>query len=244
MTRGPRRDMTEAERAEARRRSKFYKNMRALGRPAIATDEEFEQLKTHIRMLAASGMSYQEIGRQAGMSATTPRECLERHNAVRWSTARRILAVPPQPNPFGRMPPFHTQRRLQAMGADGYSQLFMARHLGTPKNTIWKWTNKTPAFIETKNHLAVCDLYDKYVGTNPLDHGMALQPMRNAQSNAKKHGWAPSHCWDSDTIDDPDAIPEWTGRCGSMAGYNIHYKYKILPACQPCRDAKNGKPRE
>ena len=44
--------------------------------------------------------------------------------------------------------------------------------------------------------------------------------------------------WDDDTIDDPAAFPDWTGKCGTPDGYDAHYKMKILPSCQPCRDAR------
>src|SRR5690606_31398529 len=42
--------------------------------------------------------------------------------------------------------------------------------------------------------------------------------------------------WDPDTIDDPDAYPEWTGACGTHRGRLIH-KREGTPVCGPCKAA-------
>lgn len=229
-------EMTPEEYQIALRRNKYYKNMRALGHSARATREEFEALKVHIRRLLAAGMSYQEIAREAGTSASAPREVMARHKAVRRTTLHKIMAVHPEGevDGWGRRDPLKARRMLQAMQADGYSQLYLAGLLNRPKNTIWKWSNKRIAHIEVRNETLIQQAYDKLNGTNPLENGMALQAMANARNTARKKGFAPSHCWDSDTIGDPESIPEWTGACGTQKGYNIHYNEGVLPICRPC----------
>lgn len=39
-----------------------------------------------------------------------------------------------------------------------------------------------------------------------------------------------------DTIDDPAAFPDWTGQCGTAAGYSAHSRHHV-PYCDPCRRA-------
>jgi hypothetical protein len=49
----------------------------------------------------------------------------------------------------------------------------------------------------------------------------------------------PDH-WDDDTIDDPNAVPEYTGRCGSIVGALIHLRESI-PMCPPCEQSIDNK---
>ncbi|MCQ9186232.1 hypothetical protein KMT30_45815, partial [Streptomyces sp. IBSBF 2953] len=77
----------------------------------------------------------------------------------------------------------------------------------------------------------------------PAEHGASQGGITRARRHALAHGWAPVGAWDDDTIDDPGAHPDWTGKCGTTEGFWAH-RYIDAPACGPCRDAFNASERE
>jgi hypothetical protein len=236
------------ERARINRMDKLNAYRRARGRPGHTTPAEHEAVISIIDRLYASGLSYHEIAEQAGVSDSTPREIRERiHDSVRWDVAKRLLALDPsqEGRGSGQGEPFRLQRRLRALVADGYSLLYLAELTGRTQNQLWKWTHAYTSveYVHMASILTIKTTYDKLAGTDPLDAGMTKQGVSRSRNIAKINGWAPSHCWDSETIDDPEAFPEWTGQCGTYAGYNAHYRHRILPVCDPCYTAKKKRER-
>lgn len=57
-----------------------------------------------------------------------------------------------------------------------------------------------------------------------------------AKNRARANGWAPPAAWDDDTIDDPQARPEWTGHCGTDRGWWTH-RQQDIPVCAACDEA-------
>jgi hypothetical protein len=90
---------------------------------------------------------------------------------------------------------------------------------------------------------AVRALYDELWRADPREHGVDNQAYSRTRNHAAAHGWAPVGAWDDDTIDDPAAFPDWTGRCGTPEGYSDHYRLDI-PYCLPCREARAAQRRE
>jgi hypothetical protein len=90
---------------------------------------------------------------------------------------------------------------------------------------------------------ATRDLYDQLWKLNPLEHGVALHSHNRARNLAHAYRWAPVGAWDDDTIDSPDAFPDWTGACGTPRGYRAHSTHRI-PLCDPCREAGSAERRE
>lgn len=129
-----------------------------------------------------------------------------------------------------------TERRIQAAIAGGFPQAFLARRLGQLATNFSYSLNHTE-HVEAQYARAVRDLYAEILFADPADYGVTLNASSRAVNHGKAMGWAPAHCWDDDTIDDPQAFPEWTGRCGSESGYNIHFRDKI-PVCDACRRAR------
>jgi transcriptional regulator with XRE-family HTH domain len=159
-------------------------------------------------------------------------------------TEAAILGVRPEKDPpargGARMSPVGARRRLQALARLG----FPLRHLsegvdwGIDPQPVHRFiTGKSGAvYIMHSTHRKVCELYDKLHQTDPLDLGYSKVSVSRARASAVKNGYAPPSCWDVDTIDDPDAIPEWTGRCGTPLGNRIHQRDGI-PMCDPYREA-------
>jgi len=81
-------------------------------------------------------------------------------------------------------------------------------------------------------------LYDELWQADPADHGASPGGITRARRYAAERRWAPPQAWDDDTIDNPDAFPDWTGQCGTPQGVGAHRRAGI-PACDPCRRARN-----
>lgn len=81
---------------------------------------------------------------------------------------------------------------------------------------------------------------------DPAEHCTALS-IAKTKARARRQRWAPTWAWDGDTLDDPDASPEWTGACGTAEGYRIHIRETIfegnpLPLCDRCREVVESRP--
>ncbi|MCX5233392.1 hypothetical protein [Streptomyces sp. NBC_00233] len=160
----------------------------------------------------------------------------------RWATAHAVLTATFTPADAPLVKSTGTTRRLQALSAAGYCLRWLAAETGRD-------VRRLHAFVHGKQYVSrsfaeqVAGLYEKYADTDPLTVGEPSRAVAYTRSVARKHGWAPSAAWDDDTIDDQDAIPEWTGSCGTERGYRVHCRERI-PCCAPCQAAHNAYNRE
>jgi hypothetical protein len=227
-----------------------FRALRALeGKPCRIKPDEYERLMKHLRDLHAAGMSGGMIGRQAGKSASW----IEAHLAGKFKSMTRtnydLLMATELEEPHGSEGPLRditgVKRRLQALYADGFPYKFQAEMIGMDISQVSHIAH--PRGKQAVTHVTeqvVQGLYRKLCGADPADYGLmepmgakSYRPAHMSRARARKAGYAPSWCWDDDTIDDPAAIPEWTGRCGTQRGYNLHYNYGIIPVCKPCAEA-------
>lgn len=126
-----------------------------------------------------------------------------------------------------------TRRRLQALVAAGWPQTRIAERIGIQNfNTTIR--GDQPVCASTAR--AAIALYDQLWRADPRDHGVRDYVVARTRRIAAEHRWAPVGAWDDDTIDDPAAFPDWTGRCGTPEGYRAHYPTGV-PLCEPCRQA-------
>jgi len=202
----------------------------------MASDSpETLRARSKIRSFQARGMSFEVMAAQIDVT----RDALSRQirldapgmNRTTYEKVRKLRFVD-DGNLSARAPLLGTQRRAQALRADGFTYIWLCTQLGHPKNSPWlqriitgrKEPGKLVHFVIAKSARDIEALYDKLSG----EHGKRYSVKRSAQL-----GYAPSHCWDSDTIDDPQALPEWTGKCGTPDGALVHEREGI-PVCQPC----------
>jgi hypothetical protein len=82
----------------------------------------------------------------------------------------------------------------------------------------------------------VADLYARLWDIHPGTHGATPEAIEQTKARARAAGWAPATAWDDDRIDDPTAVPDWTGHCGTVRGAALHDDHDI-PLCPPCRGA-------
>ncbi|WP_407563375.1 hypothetical protein [Streptomyces sp. 184] len=213
-----------------------------------------EPVRAHIRDLRTCGMGLRRIADVANVERQRltaivngrPEHGTPPQARVRPHIAAAVLAVEPTLDnlaPSTPVPAIGTHRRLQALVYAGWPQARLAARLGTgPGNfTVMMTTGR----VIVRTARAAAAVYDELWQADPREHGVGPPAYSRARSHARARGWAPVVAWDDDTIDDPAAVPDWTGQCGTPAGYWAHRRSdEVPPACQPCRAAHGRARRE
>lgn len=253
-----------------RRRLQRMRNrkLRNLGRPVNVLPHEYEE---GVRLLRywhdERGMSWLAIGVAMGEAAGGEYEKTTVHKILTNKSMRRdtfnaikgiTYAAPPRPDTHRRSGAHRdatgTRRRLQALQYMGYSQPFLGDYMGMQQRTVGRIMSKVAyVFVITENEVA--EAYGKLIQTTPEDMGIDKHTVTRVKLRAQRSGFAPPMCWDDDTINNPQAYPEWTGECGTPEGYYLHLRYDIQVQsyahtaatpdgkqkkkvlCQPCRTA-------
>lgn len=241
---------SEAERQ--RDRIRYLENARGI-KHTIAPDAAMRR----INLWRQKGVSLDTIAERTGVSKAQIRNI---QNGVRgWirtSTHAKIMGVQLSRADVSMFPAVGVRRRLQALAAVGYSTLTLGEILSRDRKYVCALQvgKNGREFVLRPIGAPVYEAYEKYAWADPRELGQTDHATTYVRNSARKNGWAPPHCWDDDTIDDPEAIPEWTGRCGTVRGYRIHYdekiyvdenvisprtgkKTKVLVLCRPCVDA-------
>ena len=180
------------------------------------------EVREHILALMEAGVSMKQLAKLAGMAHSTVSAVVygrtERgHTAYRRvhkDTAAKILAIRPDltnmaPNRY--IDSCGTVRRIQALVAIGWSQNRLAEMLGMNRSNFGSFMNADQCTV--RKALAVRDLYDER--WNEPQTGTEWHSKTSAtrsRNHAKARGWAPPLAWDDDTIDDPDAQPQFGTR--------------------------------
>lgn len=147
-----------------------------------------------------------------------------------------------------------TRRRLAGLWRDGFPLPFLAERMGVLDRSYLQriirgglraGRGARPYTVTADTAALVREVYEKLEERKPEEFGIPSYSILRAQAFAKKKGLAPRHCWDPDTIDDPKAIPEWTGGCGTPVGLRIHWREGIpaCPACLATRQESDTRPR-
>lgn len=203
-----------------------------------------------VRALYARGMAQEEMARQAGVSERTIRNLISGRystggewrplNRIQPYTAmaiKRLRYVKPAPRHGSLTDPTGTRRRAQALLVAGFPLRWQEeRILGLEygSDRLVAILKAGHLFSSTASRFA--EGYAKYVDSDPESLGVSRVSVFRVRRQAARKGYAPASCWDEDTIDDPDAVPEWTGRCGTVYGWHIH-RLQGIPLCDPCSAA-------
>lgn len=127
-----------------------------------------------------------------------------------------------------------TVRRVEALGTVGYPLGCLADWLGLTESQLTQLLDAVAVPATAARLVAV--LYDRLCFADPATQGADPASIRRTKERAAAEGWAPVGAWDDDTIDDPSAIPEWTGHCGKARGVDLHERHGI-PLCPACQAA-------
>ncbi|MGW0939089.1 helix-turn-helix domain-containing protein [Streptomyces sp. NPDC002666] len=218
---------------------------RATGKPRTCTPAELAEAVAHLhRLRDEAGMSGLAMAEQLGMHRTNITSIMRgTRKAIYRATYDAVMSLEPAPlTPTMRgahVNPVGTARRLRALTAAGWSGDLLARLMGVTQKTISKRTLDDNQPVLSSVRTLVADWYEKLQHADPYDYGETPQGRGRALGRARRHGYAPPGCWDTDTIDDPDAYPEWTGACGTPRGRAVHRRAGI-PICPACRTAASG----
>jgi transcriptional regulator with XRE-family HTH domain len=211
-----------------------------------------EPSRQHVLQLKACGFGDRSIADLAGLDRKRVRDLLHGRpergtpppTQIRPATAAAILSVEPT---FDNLPgatpvaSTGTVRRLQALVAAGWPQSQLAARLGLTDSNFASTLRREQVLVRTVR--AVRALYTELWLADPAELGVPATSVSRSRNHAISNGWAPPGAWDEGAIDDPQAAPDWTGECGTPAGYSIHYRIGV-PPCQRCRDARAARRKE
>lgn len=241
--------MTEEQRERQRMLRMRARKLRLMGKPIRVLPHEFERAMKILNRAHLAGMTCAQIGDQIDLDRTTINQSLSGHvKTIHRDTYEKILRLRIVTDiPVGRtrhqgakLDPTATLRKVRALVALGFPMNFLAPMLGYKHASALRVTvRKGVKFTYMATAIDVDRTYDKLKYADPLDYGVIPGYSRAAKRLARENGWAPPECWDEDTIGDPDAIPDWTGYCGTLEGYVTH-KLNDVPMCEPCRVTVGG----
>lgn len=206
------------------------------------------------------GMSHEQIRILCGLPSATQVMLTigtpsRRTASMRLATYRKIMSPPLDAEPpvtaFRRragvsVPIVGSRRRIQALNAIGFDCNTIATlvpNMEGRKLAAIGGGYSPHQYVTRQMHDDIRAAYGKLSNGNPADWGVAGRVLAFVLNRAARLGFAPPACWDDDTIDDPSAIPDWTGACGTSKGFSRH-RASGIPACQACREAVNADRRK
>lgn len=188
----------------------------------------------HVRQLLAAGMGWPGIAKAAGSSTCTLHRLLAGQELIRRSVAMRILAVHPQPAGGRYLSLIGTRRRIHALIAIGYTVKAIADTADVDPSVLNDILHGHIPNIRGVTADRIAAAY-RQLSTHPPT-GLRKSAVTRSRRRAAAEGWPPPAAWDDNAIDDPDAHPDWTGRCGTDRGWHMH-QLQRLPMCHSCQNA-------
>jgi hypothetical protein len=200
---------------------------RQLGRPGLI---DATPARRRLEELQRT-MSWLQIKAATGCDDCNLRQILDgTRSQIRRDTLDRILNIQPEePAPGKYLDATGTRRRLQALRAIGWSARAIAEAAGAGETSVERICNGQPA-VRAVVTAKICTVY----ATLSQAPAPASRSATRAKGYAAAHGWPPPAAWDD--IDDPQAVPDWTGCCGTDRGWWLHRRLD-LPMCQRCEQA-------
>ncbi|MBD9721912.1 helix-turn-helix transcriptional regulator [Streptomyces caniscabiei] len=203
-----------------------------------------EPARRHVLAIQATGMGLAGISRHTGVNRGSLDHLIYGSHPIppaaqiRTENAEALLAYWPNLDHYedrAVIDATGTRRRMQALAVAGWPSNAIHRHIrvGNPQ-TIEKLRARTK--VTALLARTTRDFYDAVSAKTAEDYGVEPWVAGRTRTWAAKRQWAGPEAWDPDTIDDPDAHPDWTGRCGTDHGWWTH-TIDGIPACQRCTAA-------
>lgn len=203
-----------------------------------------QPVRQHVLAIKASGMGLVGIVKHTGVSLGSLEHLVYGKDdyppavTIRTESARALLAYWPTLDDYDDhniIDGTGTRRRVQALAVAGWSSKAMHQHASIANvQTFERLRARTK--VTARLARAVRDLYDEVSAKTAEDFGVTPWLAARTRTYAAKHQWAGPEAWDDDTIDDPEAHPDWTGCCGTDHGWWLH-NINSLPVCARCQDA-------
>lgn len=203
-----------------------------------------EPARRHVLAIQASGMGLAGIAARTGVNRGSLDHLLYGSAPyppavqIRTENAEALLAYWPALDDYDERAVIDatgTRRRVQALAATGWSAKAIHQHIGIANpQTFERLRGRTK--VTARLARAVRDLYDQVSAKTAEDYGVTPWLATRTRTYATKNRWAGPEAWDPDTIDDPDAYPDWTGCCGTDRGWWIH-TINGVAVCRRCETA-------
>ena len=167
-------------------------------------------VRAHLELLRAAGLGRLQIAQLTGVSARHLGIIINgvqgrRQEHVREQTARRILAIEPDPaylSPNRKVDGTGTRRRLQALVALGWPPAWLAQRLGRDRTNLRR--TLFAAEVAARTAADVTRLYEQLWNTRPQpDTARARRAVADALAKAAQHQWLTPLAWD-DIDHDPE----------------------------------------
>jgi DNA-binding XRE family transcriptional regulator len=239
--------MTEAERRRVRQREKRTAYLRSIGQPV---EVDPAPAVAHARHLHQLGMSAADMAAQSRLTTNFFGDLIRGRRTkdkggqpikvIDRADLQDVLAVQfvPPAKQGAKLESIGSRRRLRALILAGFGGMFLARELGVAVQRVHMMlTGDGPMAASTITRIT--ELYEKYRDADPAEVGLSAYTISRSKGDARRRGYAPASAWDDETIDDPDSIPEYTGRCGTRFGMVVHRREGI-EVCTPCQEAFTG----
>ena len=183
----------------------------------------------HIQACIKAGWTRLGVAEASHVSDRAIRYILNGQRKVQRDNALRILAVRPEDSPC--VPPIGTIRRIKALARAGYTIRWTANQAGCSNRHIYEILNGTVTAVDRQLADRFAEVYARHEATPG--------PSNPARMAAASKDWTGPDGWDPDSIDDPDAHPDWTGHCGTDRGWWTH-RIERIPVCPPCQAAHDA----
>ncbi|MFJ1647935.1 hypothetical protein [Streptomyces sp. NPDC088258] len=198
-------------------------------------------VREHVTAIRATGMSLKNLSTATGVTVATLDHLYyggtgyPPAHQIRTESANALLAYWPRLDDYvdaAVIDATGTRRRMQALAATGWPATATHGQIGyLAPRSVEKLRRNTQ--VTARVARTVRDLYPTASTGRAEDHGVTPWLAQRCRAYAASCGWTPPSTWDDDTIDDPDAIPEWTGRCGTDRGWWTH-RLEQITVCSPC----------
>jgi plasmid maintenance system antidote protein VapI len=186
------------------------------------------QTRAHAERLVAANWTHGQIAEAAHVARSVIGSLLDGRPKVRSSTALAVLSIPigPPPVPVVGVDATGSMRRIQALMTIGHNCQTIARHTAVSDDKITRIAAGWFTTVSPQTASAIARAFRALVA--------APGTSSRARGHARRNNWHGPLAWDD--IDDPNAVPDWTGHCGTDRGWWLHRLEKI-PVCPPCQAA-------
>lgn len=169
-------------------------------------------VKEHLLRLRSQGFGLERIADAAQVSRSVVIDAVygprgarrksenRRPQTVRATEASRILALTADEIEAALVPALGTARRLQALGAIGYSQTAIAARMGMERGNLSLLILAKQSRVTISTYRAVCDLFSELWQTP--QSGVEAD---RARALAKRHRWVGPLAWDD--FDHDESVP-------------------------------------
>jgi len=203
-----------------------------------------EPVRQHVKAIQATGMSVDNLSTVTQISASNLGRLLYPNCGrppiakMRTETADTLLAYWPTLDDYSDAAVIDatgTRRRTRALAAMGWPVTRIHSHIGFCSVKTLEEA-RAATHVTARLARAVRDFYTWASVGSAEDHGIIPWLAKRGRTYASRQGWEDPSVWDEDTIDDPNAYPEWTGHCGTDRGWWTH-RIEHIPVCAPCQAA-------